>query len=236
MIDLKTIQRRVGVTPDGVWGPKTAAAIWAALGGDVTVQAERALANPAAFFNRARQLTGSLDQVQVDTINALLASAAHWSVAWLAYGLATAWHEARLRPIREKGGDKYLAKYDTGRLAQQLGNTPEADGDGIRYAGRGLVQITGRANYARAGEFLGIDLLAEPDRALEPDVAVRILIWGMETGAFTAKSLATYLPNRLGTLGEFTAARRIINGTDKAALIADHAIKFQDALVAGGWA
>lgn len=193
------------------------------------------MANPAAFFAGVKKVTGSLDQVQVDTINRLLDGAKHWPASYLAYALATAWHECRLRPIHELGGQKYLSKYDTGKLAKDLGNTPEADGDGILYAGRGLVQLTGRRNYRAAGEYLGLDLLANPDLALKPDVAARILIWGMETGSFTTRSLKTYLHAETGTRQEFINARRIINGTDKAAMIADYALRFQDAIVKGGW-
>lgn len=197
----------------------------------------RKLREPGLFYGVTRGITGPLDQVQVDTIEALFKAAPHWPTSWMAYGLATAWHECRLRPIHEKGGPKYLAKYDTGRLARILGNTPEADGDGIKYAGRGLVQLTGRTNYANAGKALGLDLLAKPDLALVPDNAVRILVWGMSTGAFTGRKLSTYLlPGAdINTHEQFVRCRRIINGTDKAQLIAGYAVRFQDALKAGGW-
>lgn len=233
MTSLAEIQRRVGVPADGVLGPVTLAAIAKALGMERNTFA---LSDADAFFAAVRKFTGPLDQVQVDTINRLLEQATHWPLGWLAYAFATAWHEARLRPIHELGGPNYLKKYDTGPLAKALGNTPEADGDGILYAGRGLVQLTGRTNYANAGKMLGIDLLANPDLALNPSNAARILVWGMEGGKFTGKGLADYLPGWRGTLTQFKNARRIINGTDRDDDIAALANAFQDALQKGGWA
>lgn len=234
MTTLAQIQKHVGVAADGKWGPVTAAAIAKALGIE---RAGHGLTEPQAFFAGARKVTGDLDQEQVDTINGLLAGAAHWPLGWLAYGLATAWHEARLKPINEIGTEAYFfRRYDKDgdkpHIAKALGNTQA--GDGVRFHGRGLVQLTGRTNYERAGKFLGQDLIAQPELALQPESAARILIWGMETGAFTGKSLSNYIAHR-GTVIEFQSARRIINGTDKAVLIAGHAVAFQDALTAGGW-
>ncbi len=53
--------------------------------------------------------------------------------------------------------------YDTGQLALNLGNTPEADGDGQKFKGRGLIQITGTNNYKRVKKDLGIDCIAQPE-------------------------------------------------------------------------
>jgi predicted chitinase len=190
--------------------------------------------NPAKFFAELRKLTGALNQTQVETVNSLLNSASHWSVGWLAYGLATAWHEARFISQIEKGGPGYLAKYDTGSLAKALGNTPQADGDGIKYAGRGLVQLTGTTNYRNAGKFIGQDLLKNPELALTPDNATKILVWGMETGAFTGKKLANYIGEQ-GNLESFRQARRIINGMDRAGDISGYAIAIQNAIMLGEW-
>ena len=190
--------------------------------------------NPEGFFANLRGITGKLSQQQVESINAILKAGSHWPLGWMAYALATAWHESRFEPVFEKGGRKYLSKYDTGRLARVLGNTPEADGDGILSAGRGFVQLTGRTNYGNAGSELGLDLLNHPDLALEIPTAARILVWGMEGGKFTGRKLSDYIIGN-GNHEAFVRARRIINGTDRADLIADHADRFVVALLEGGW-
>lgn len=185
---------------------------------------KRELVRPDMFFAAVRAITGPLDQVQVDTINRLLAAASHWSTGWLAYGLATAWHECRLRPIAEIGKGRGRKYGKVGKYGQ------------VPY-GRGLVQLTWDFNYEWADKALGLggSLLRNFDRALEPDIAARILVIGMETGAFTGKSLRTYLSGEVGTLEQFTKARRIINGTDRDLLVAGYAERFQAALQAGQW-
>lgn len=194
---------RIGIPPDGQ---------------------ERTLKDPSAFFAAVRKITGPLDTEQVATINGLLKAAAHWPIGWLAYGLATAWHEARLKPIPEWGLGK-------GRPYGKAGKYGQA-----QY-GRGLVQLTWDANYEWADKALGLNgsLLANFDRALEPEIATAILVNGMETGAFTGKKLADYITGR-GTPAGFVNARRIINATDKAALIGGYAENFLVALDAGGYA
>lgn len=202
------------------------------------------LANPAAFFDAMRQglLGPTLSATEVDGCNAVLKAMEGAPLSWTAYALATAYHEtaSTMLPIREYGGAPYFTRmYDVGgarpKLAIANGNT--CAGDGPKYCGRGYVQLTWKNNYARAAKECGVDLVANPDHAMRPDIAAKIMRQGMERGWFTGKSFASYLP-RSGHADRqaFTNARRIINGTDKASQIADHALKFQAALQAGGWA
>lgn len=88
----------------------------------------------------------------------------------LCHFLAQAAHETDgFRTLEEYGGPAYFIRYEGRR---DLGNTQA--GDGIRYHGRGIFQLTGRANYRRFGQLLGIELEAEPERAKEPETSLRI--------------------------------------------------------------
>jgi len=183
--------------------------------------------NRDRFFSQIRPMFGGkLSQKQVDGIEALLAATDGLPISHRAYLLATAKLETAdtMHPITEYGGRKYFDKYDTGKLAKALGNTPAADGDGFTYRGRGYAQITGRANYAKAAQALGVDLLRNPDLALQPTVAAQILVRGCSEGWFTGKRLSDYLPD------DFRNARRVVNGMDRAELIMGYAIKFGRAL------
>jgi putative chitinase len=94
--------------------------------------------------------------------------------------LAQIGHESgQLQYVRELGGDRYLSKYDTGTLAAKLGNTPEADGDGQRYRGRGLIQVTGRHNYQKCSLALFGDerLLLTPELLELPQWAAKSAAW-----------------------------------------------------------
>lgn len=85
-------------------------------------------------------------------------------------------HETgNLRYWEELGS--YCLNYDTGRLAQRLGNTPEADGDGCLFKGRGPPQITGAANYEAAAKALGLPLLEHPELAAQPEHGFRVAGW-----------------------------------------------------------
>lgn len=189
----------------------------------------------AAFFAAIRlsPFAGKMNQVQVDGMTAILdAAPAALAPEPLAYCLATTFHETAktMKPIMEIGGTAYFTRmYDPKgerpAVAKQLGNT--VSGDGARFAGRGYVQLTGRANYAKAKAKTGVDLLEHPDRAMEPAVAARILFAGMAEGWFTGKRLIDFFgPGRSDPVG----ARRIINGLDKAEMIAGYHEAFVKAL------
>jgi uncharacterized protein (TIGR02594 family) len=137
-----------------------------------------------------------------------------------AYVLATVeWETGHtFKPIPEQGPDSYFDRYE-GR--EDLGNVHP--GDGLRFKGRGFVQITGRNNYWHYAKLLGIDLVNHPDLALEPQTALFILVDGFKTGAFTGKKITDYIN---GEETDFINARRCINALDKAEEIAAIAEKF----------
>jgi len=119
--------------------------------------------------------------------------------------LAQIGHESgELRYVRELGSDQYLSKYDTGILAARLGNTPEADGDGQKYRGRGLIQITGRRNYLACSQALFGDdrLLRQPELLEQPQ-------WACESAAWFWQSNGL---NELADKDQFTTITRRING------------------------
>lgn len=192
-------------------------------------ESRRGLADAAAFFAAVRQappLGPTLSQDEVDGCAAVLGACVGWPVSWAAYALATAVHETAgtLKPIREYGKGH-------GRPYGVPGRHPPQ----VAY-GRGYVQLTWDANYEKADSELGLngELVADFDLALRPDIAAKILVRGMGEGWFTGKSLQNFLPP-LATRDAFKQARRIVNGTDKADLIAGYAVQFQAALQAGGW-
>ena len=119
--------------------------------------------------------------------------------------IAQVGHESgELRYVRELGGEHYLSKYDTGALAARLGNTPDADGDGQKYRGRGLIQITGRSNYLACSRALFGDerLLHFPELLEQPQ-------WAAESAAWFWHSHGL---NELADQDQFTTITRRING------------------------
>lgn len=160
-------------------------------------------------------------QTQVDSINALVSEANSQGIklpAQLAYVLATPYHECynpktpatRLTPMVEFGGQAYLTskKY-------------------YPFIGRGFVQLTWDYNYIKYApkvkEKFKVDIMKNPAVALDIKVAAYIAVDGMINGRFTTKKLSDYIT---ANKTDFQQARRIINGTDKMALIAGYASQF----------
>ncbi|HEX8069950.1 MAG TPA: hypothetical protein VF546_08365 [Pyrinomonadaceae bacterium] len=192
--------------------------------------------NHTTFFNGYKELYGKLNQTQVSGLDNLLGYIELDNdvadVRWAAYMLATVKHECAdtFQPITERGPKSYFNKYEPGTpIGKNLGNTVK--GDGYLYRGRGYVQITGRPNYQKLSAALGLsgenDLVVHPDYALHPDVAYRIMSYGMRKGTFTGKKLADYI-NATGC--DYTNARRIINRLDQAAKIKGYAVNFESLL------
>lgn len=175
----------------------------------------------------------SLSQRQVDGIEALLAATDGLPITHRAYLLATAYHETdrTMQPVRETlaGTDDEAIRrleraWAKGRLKGVKRPYWRRDADGKTWLGRGYVQLTHRDNYVRAGRELGVDLVADPGLAMQPTIAAQILVRGCQEGWFTGKRLSDYLP------GDYLGARRIVNGTDRAADIARYAEAFEAAL------
>lgn len=175
----------------------------------------------------------SLSQRQVDGIEALLAATDGLPITHRAYLLATAYLETdhTMQPVRETlaGTDDEAIRrleraWAKGRLEGVRRPYWRRDADGKTWLGRGYVQLTHRDNYVRAGRELGVDVVADPGLAMQPTIAAQILVRGCQEGWFTGKRLSDYLP------GDYLGARRIVNGTDRAADIARYAEAFEAAL------
>jgi putative chitinase len=181
--------------------------------------------NRKKFYDavRAKLFGGNLTASQVQGIEEILDE---WEkrkltdLRWLSYMLATAKHEtnATMQAVREA----YW-------LSEEWRKTH------LRYwpfYGRGLVQLTWETNYAKMSKVIGLDLVADPDLALEIDYAVQIMFEGMlraDTGVgdFTGASLEQFFNAKTD---DPVNARRIINGLDKAQLVAAYHYDFLTAL------
>jgi putative chitinase len=145
-----------------------------------------------------------------------------------AYLLATARHETggTFNPgqYERYNGDpqEYFKRYD-GRL----GNVEP--GDGYRYRGAGFVQLTGRSNFKHMGDRLSIPLEEEPWLAVKEQHSYDILVVGMTFGLFTGIPLSKYVYE--GEANYFSA-RRVVNGLDRAGIVAGYARQYEGVLKA----
>lgn len=156
----------------------------------------------AAFLAQCGHESGSLTRL-VENLN------------YDAQGLATTWPSRyavapAARPLVPNALARRLARQPqaiaNNTYAGRNGNGDEASGDGWRYRGRGILQLTGRANYRQAGEVLGYDLEARPDLVSEQPV-----IAALTAGLYWS----TRGCNELADAGDFVAITKKINGGTK---------------------
>lgn len=199
--------------------------------------------NRETFFAYVRNAPfgGSLLTPQVDGMTAILDQ---WELSgasddrWLAYMLATTFHETGtyMLPIKETvmpyqtnknpSDATVIARLDAAYKKGTLKVSKpywRKDANGLAWFGRGLVQITHRVNYDKFG------LGKNPSVALDMPVAIRILFDGMVKGMFTGLRLSDFFN---ATTDDPIGARKIVNGTDKAKLIAGYHKNFLDAITA----
>ena len=180
--------------------------------------------NKAVYFDSVRGslFGGELTQEQVDGQTVMLAvweyntDAATEDLRWLAYMLATTFHETaqHMWPVTEYGSQSYLEGKEY-----------------YPFIGRGFVQLTWEDNYRKASDELSLidnrDLVAHPELALDSLIATRVLFKGMVQGWFTGKGLPEYFND---AVDDPYNARRIINGTDCAKQIEGYHDQFLSAL------
>lgn len=177
---------------------------------------------------RDNKLFKTISQKQVDSLDNILTywdHSGYTDLRWLAYMLGTAYHETgfTMLPIEEWGkgkGRPYGSKIKHSGVAYTKPNK--------LYYGRGYVQLTWFENYELMSRLVGEDLLNAPELALQLNVAVKILFEGMTKGSssfgdFTGKCLEMYFNK---TTEDWVGARKIINGKDKAQIIANYSQSF----------
>ena len=166
----------------------------------------------------------SLSQAQVDACEALIAAGATLTNAELACVMGNVYHECRMKPVRENLNYSaatmmrvWPSRFPSLMSTKGMARSPEAlansvygnrlgnnkSGDGWRYRGRGYIQVTGRSHYT----FFGI--ANDPDKALVPETAAYIAVFGMVTGHFTGKKISDYIG---GSKRDYFNARSIVNG------------------------
>ncbi|MDN3582221.1 hypothetical protein [Mucilaginibacter flavus] len=177
---------------------------------------------------------GHLSQSQINGIETILTAVTEAGITdnrKTAYMLATVFHECdrTMQPITEFGkgaGNDYGKKL---KMNNGPGHRiPYITPDKLYY-GRGYVQLTWFENYENMEHLLHLPLLENPELALDPPTAAKIMIKGMTGGLFTGKGLGKYFTS---TITDWVNARKIINGLDHAETIVGYAQTFYKGLIA----
>ena len=182
--------------------------------------------NRKYYFDSVRGslFSGAMNQKQVDGQNALLdyGEMQSWDDRWLAYLLATTYHETALtmQPIAEYGKGK----------GKPYG-VPDGPYNQVYY-GRGFVQLTWYQNYDKQDKKLKLNgqLVKVADTALDLQIATAVIFGGMQDGDFTGVGLGKYIND---SQTDYYNARKIVNGLDQASTIQGYAVKFSNAILHG---
>lgn len=197
-MDIKPVQIKLNLTPDGILGPKTLSAI-----------ASYAVGRPV-FFDVTSPYLSTPERI-ADFIGQTAHESANYTtfVENLNYSGTAAlktWptHFNKALADWANRNPERIAEVAYGVRSRQgkgrMGNTQA--GDGWKYRGRGILQLTGKANYAAYGKILGIDLVTAPEKASDPSVGLKI-------------ALAYYTQNNIWAKidkGDNLGARRAVNG------------------------
>lgn len=161
----------------------------------------------------AQPLAEACAEFGIDTparLAAFLAQVAHESanlarlvenLNYSAQGLLAVWPN-RFTPEAASAIARQPERIANRVYAGRLGNDDEASGDGWRYRGRGLIQVTGKANYAACGKALGLDLVGAPELLETPGPAARSAAWFWSSRGLNAPA----------DRGDIEAITRTING------------------------
>lgn len=192
-------------------------------------------------FAILRDSLGGLTESQVAAFNHIVSAIdADKSISYpqAAYILATVWHETArtMLPIAEYGkgkgrpygtwiknskGQLYCYKDGSKSSVYLYEEYPHL------YYGRGETQNTWFANYEKLSKVFNVDFLRNPDLLLTQEWSTKVTIYAMKNGLYTGRKLSDYIHQ---SKKDYVNARRIINGTDKANLIAGYANTFEKAL------
>lgn len=173
------------------------------------------------FFKNFGIAFGSISTKKLDALTKFIEltnkNFSEFTVNQWAYAYATTHHEtnATFEPVKEA----YWVKNADDWRRKNLRYYP--------YYGRGFVQLTWLENYILFSRFLGVDIVDKPDKVMDFGLSFKVMVHGMKNGTFTGKKLSDYISN---LKADYVGARRVINGTDKAQLIAGYANKFESIL------
>ncbi len=121
------------------------------------------------------------------------------------------------KPYNQKPCEKALNYYRSTKGGKKNYYTLGTDKNGLPYFGRGLIQLTGKANYEKYGKLIGVDLVNDGDKALEPKNSYQIAttFLSQKRGGIYAKNGANRSTFDMAKDGDLTKARKSVNGGSK---------------------